>query len=164
MEMSPITLAKDSRVLQDVGLVDRVLRLVIGAALMGSAYYLANPIELPLPRWGHAFAFGIALYPIFTGMLGRDPFYAMFNAKTCGDTGKNQCGSLSYQVKAMSGHVPKFCVRMWNAASRPAMTKLKIILVIRYGMLIRSFKYTRMTMSGLVYNRLYMTKRAGGER
>ena len=104
-----VTLASNSKVIQNIGLFDRVLRLLIGGALVGVAYHLHTNTGLALPTWGGAYVIAVALYPIFTGMLGWDPFYAMFSGGSCSSSGRNQCGTLPFQMMAMAGHAPGYC-------------------------------------------------------
>lgn len=102
-------LAERAHVIQNLGLIDRVVRLVVGVGLISVAYYLSVHTEMKLHLWDGYLAFVIALYPLFTAMLGWDPFYKMADVRSCSDTGKNQCGTLPYEMKAMGGHAPKFC-------------------------------------------------------
>ena len=55
------------------------------------------------------YAYAIALYPLFTGMLGWDPLYALFGSRTCNSEGRNPCGSLPYQLRALFGRAPRYC-------------------------------------------------------
>ena len=83
-----ITLAEKSHVVQNMGLVDRAVRLLIGVALLSVSYFYAIHAEGQY-QIVEFFSFAIALYPIFTGMFGWDPAYAMFHGRTCSDTGRN---------------------------------------------------------------------------
>jgi len=103
-----ITLAEKSRVVQNTGFIDRIIRLIVGVALLGSSYYYAVHTGVRVEEFATYF-FALSLYPIFTGMFGWDPLYALFHGRTCSDTGRNQCGTLPYQWKAMMGHAPKYC-------------------------------------------------------
>lgn len=101
------TLAEKTQVLQNVGLIDRLTRLLLGASILAWTYYSAVYKELEAAAWV-TYSFGIALYPVFTGMLGWDPFYALFGGRTCSG-GSQPCGSLPYQVKALFGRAPRYC-------------------------------------------------------
>jgi len=90
-------------VVQNTGLMDRVVRLSIGGALIAAS---AISLSSPAPVIWETYAILLAIYPLMTGMLGWDPVYTMFNAKTCRLTGRNQCGTLPYEVDAMLGHNP----------------------------------------------------------
>ena len=50
-----------------------------------------------------------SLYPLMTAMIGWDPLYAIFHVRSCSRAGRNQCGTLPYQLKAFAGHAPKYC-------------------------------------------------------
>jgi hypothetical protein len=102
------TLAEKSHVVQNMGLIDRLLRLLVGVALLSVSYYYAVHSGVKYEIFEFS-VFAIALYPIFTGMFGWDPAYAMFHARTCGDSGRNQCGTLPYELKAAVGRAPKYC-------------------------------------------------------
>ena len=56
----------------NVGGVDRVLRIVIGAALVGAT------VTHHLPVWGW-----IGVVPLATGLIGWCPAYLPFGIKTC---------------------------------------------------------------------------------
>ena len=103
-----ITLAEKIHVVQNMGLIDRVLRLLIGMALVGGSYYLVVHAGLKTEMFA-AYLFAVSLYPIFTGMFGWDPLYAIFNGRTCSDSGRHQCGTLPYQWRVMIGHAPRYC-------------------------------------------------------
>lgn len=97
------------RPLQNMGPLDRVVRFGAGALIIGAVvlYWEMKHAWLPLPLMVYATA--IAVYPVLTGLVGWDPLYALFGVRSCGDTGKNQCGTFPYQVKAMMGRAPRYC-------------------------------------------------------
>ena len=103
-----LTLAEKSHVVENMGLIDRAVRLLFGIALLGITYYYAVHSDVKYSMF-EFYSIAIALYPIFTGMFGWDPVYAMLHARTCGDSGRHQCGTLPYQMKAMLGLAPKYC-------------------------------------------------------
>jgi len=57
---------------KNVGGIDRILRIVIGLALIGAA--ATGTVGL----WGY-----IGLVPLATGLMGWCPPYAMFGFNTC---------------------------------------------------------------------------------
>ncbi len=57
------------------GSVDRVLRIVLGLALL--AYALLKP-DAPYAVWGW-----IGVIPLVTGLIGWCPIYRIFGIKTC---------------------------------------------------------------------------------
>ena len=101
------TLAERAQVLQNMGLIDRVIRLFLGTMILGWTYYFS--IQPGMNDDWATYSYGIALYPVFTGMLGWDPFYALFGGRSCRSSGRHPCGSLPYQVKALFGHAPRYC-------------------------------------------------------
>lgn len=95
--------------IQNLGPVDRVLRFGGGVLIVGSIvlFWEMKHAWLPLPVMVYATA--IAIYPILTGLVGWDPFYALFNIRSCGDNGRNQCGTFPYQLRALMGRAPQYC-------------------------------------------------------
>lgn len=55
---------------KNVGLIDRIIRIIIGMAMSGFAIYFKNIIGI------------IALYPVATALIGWDPFYTLLNIDT----------------------------------------------------------------------------------
>lgn len=64
---------------KNVGGIDRVLRLVVGLALLAWAFVpnLMNA-ETPINMWGL-----IGIVPLFTALIGWCPAYVPFGIKTC---------------------------------------------------------------------------------
>ncbi|MGB8737039.1 MAG: DUF2892 domain-containing protein [Rhodomicrobium sp.] len=57
---------------KNVGTVDRILRIVVGAALIGYAVYE------PSAYWGW-----IGVVPVLTALVGWCPAYRLIGVKTC---------------------------------------------------------------------------------
>jgi hypothetical protein len=57
----------------NVGGIDRVLRLVLGVAIVGAGLGLGNWLGL------------IGVIPLLTGLTGRCPTYLLFGFTTCDD-------------------------------------------------------------------------------
>ncbi len=90
---------------QNIGLADRMLRFFVGGALFAGGV-LGMGITGTVSLWS-ALAVIISLYPLMTTMMGWDPFYQMAGARTCSlEGGRNQCGTLPYEVDAALGHEP----------------------------------------------------------
>ena len=90
-------------VAQNLSLLDRLFRFVIGIGLIAVA--AVTLITGSAVTW-QGFAILLSIYPLMTGMLGVDPVYSLFNKKTCGINDRNQCGTIPYQVDAAMGHHP----------------------------------------------------------
>ncbi len=58
----------------NVGLVDRVLRIVVGAALIAAALLVAHP---------YAWVGWIGVVPILTAIVGYCPAYQLIGLSTC---------------------------------------------------------------------------------
>jgi hypothetical protein len=92
-------------VVQNLGLADRTIRLIVAAVLMGIPTYYLGMIDGTFTPW-HGLLMLFAIYPAFTGMLGWDPIYHMTRIRSCSNTGLNQCGTLPYEIDAALGHRP----------------------------------------------------------
>jgi hypothetical protein len=93
-------------VIQNLSLIDRVLRLLITAALLAWPMYDLLVQENVLNGW-HAASWLLSAYIGLTGFVGWDPFYQLFSYRSCDiSSGRNQCGTLPYQVDAAMGHHP----------------------------------------------------------
>lgn len=92
-------------VVQNVGLLDRGLRLVLGAFLLGApAMHLV--MYGGVFTWWHGLSMLLSVYPGMTGWLGWDPLYQGIHYKTCDSSDRNRCGTLPYQVDAALGNNP----------------------------------------------------------
>lgn len=60
----------------NVGGIDRVLRIVVGAALLALTF--VGPFTETLYPWGL-----IGVVPLFTGLVKWCPAYSLFGIKTC---------------------------------------------------------------------------------
>lgn len=89
--------------IQNLGLTDRIIRGMIAVLLIGlPTLDLANGAVFD---W-HGYAILLGTYPALTSILGWDPFYALFNVRSCGYEPRNQCGTFPYEVDAALGHNP----------------------------------------------------------
>lgn len=104
-----ITVSQNVRPIQNMGLVDRVLRAVIGGGVLGTiVFYYAFSSPLLSDGW-EFLVVAVSLYPIWTAVTGWDPFYSLFDIKSGKDTGRNQCGTFPYQIEAALGRAPTYC-------------------------------------------------------
>jgi len=90
---------------ENIGLVDRMVRFFGGGALM--AFGVMSALLT-----GHdvisAIAILLAVYPLMTTVMGWDPIYQLLGARTCAlEGGRNQCGTLPYELDSALGHEPK---------------------------------------------------------
>jgi hypothetical protein len=84
-------------VLQNVGLFDRIIRVVVGLAMIG--FWFFYPVE-SVNIWLALLAL-VGIYPLLSGILGWCPIYAMLHTKTCGSDEHNSCGTFPDQVEHM---------------------------------------------------------------
>ena len=90
-------------VVQNLGWLDRVIRVVIGVAFVSvPCYYLFSGQSA---SW-YTYLMLLAVYPLMTGMLGRDLLYDLFKVKSCGASERNQCGTFPYEIDAALGRHP----------------------------------------------------------
>ncbi len=90
---------------ENIGLVDRMVRFFGGGALM--AFGVMSALLS-----GHdvisAIAILLAVYPLMTTVMGWDPIYQLLGARTCAlEGGRNQCGTLPYELDSALGNEPK---------------------------------------------------------
>lgn len=91
-------------VIQNLGWLDRVVRFLIGAALVGVGCFFIL-VSSSIPNWAY-YSILIAVYPALTGILGWDPFYEAFSVRSCGTSERNQCGTFPYEIDAALGNHP----------------------------------------------------------
>ena len=90
---------------ENIGLVDRTFRFIAGGTLMSIGVLSALLTKHDVFS---AIAILLSVYPLMTTMMGWDPFYQLFGARTCTlEGGLNQCGTLPYEVDAAVGNNPK---------------------------------------------------------
>jgi hypothetical protein len=85
-------------VVQNLGLVDRMMRVFIGTALLAGG--IVSMFSNATLTW-EPYAMLISIYPLLTCILGWDPVYASFGARTCSlEGGRNACGTFPFEVDA----------------------------------------------------------------
>lgn len=94
-------LVNQIRVLQNLGWLDRTIRVVVSMALIGAGAFSASS-GLAWPTYALLFA----IYPLLTGIIGYDPVYSQFKIRSCGLAERNQCGTFPYEIDAALGHHP----------------------------------------------------------
>lgn len=85
---------------ENLGVIDRTLRLVFGFSLTVPLIVTINVIS-PALMSGLPFALVAMFYFLLTGMMGWDPFYALANKKSCGGSRWNSCGSYAHQLRTL---------------------------------------------------------------
>jgi len=104
-----MTTAEQVHPIQNMGLIDRMVRFSIGAWVVGMLvfYYRMHSAMLPAPVMFYIIA--VCNYLIWASMTGWDPLYALFHLRSGNDAGRNPCGTFPYQVKAILGRAPLYC-------------------------------------------------------
>jgi hypothetical protein len=98
-----LNLSKHLSTVQNLGLNDRIIRGLIAALMIGLPPL--NLVNGGLFDW-HGYVMLLGIYPAITAILGYDPFYVLFNVRSCGNTQRNQCGTFPFEVDAALGHNP----------------------------------------------------------
>lgn len=99
------TLRTRLEVVQNLSLLDRALRLILTAALLGTPVIYMITQGAPY-QWWHGISWLLSIYFGLTAFTGWDPFYRVAGVKTCELSERNQCGTLPYQIDAALGHHP----------------------------------------------------------
>jgi len=92
-------------VLQNLGWLDRVARVLVGTAALAYPLFLISTNDEVQSQWVW-YSMLTSIYPWLTGILGYDPIYALFNIRTCGGSERNPCGTFPYEVDAALGRNP----------------------------------------------------------
>lgn len=93
------------RVIQNLGWLDRVIRVVIGTAMLAYPVFQIATSETVQEPW-LMYSMLLSIYPLLTAILGYDPLYAQFVIRTCDTSERNQCGTFPYEVDAALGNQP----------------------------------------------------------
>ncbi len=86
-----------SEALQNIGLIDRAVRILVGTGMIGVWFFY--PIET-VSAW-FAILPLLGVFPMLSGFIGWCPTYAMFHTKSCGTDEHNFCGSMPDQIDHM---------------------------------------------------------------
>ena len=111
--MNATTKNRERFILQNLGWLDRLIRFVIGTAIM--TYFVTmlvvytDPVWLDAgrkaPDWVYYTPF-VSVYFLATAFLGADPIYGLFRIRSCGNSPRNPCGTFPFEVDAALGHHP----------------------------------------------------------
>jgi Inner membrane protein YgaP-like, transmembrane domain len=88
---------QNSNALQNIGLIDRMVRIIVGSAMISTWFFY--PVE-SVSLWFAALPL-LGVLPLLSGILGWCPTYAMFHTKSCGTDEHNSCGTIPDQVEHM---------------------------------------------------------------
>ena len=97
---------RDYFVEQNMGVIERIVRVLVGLAMLGYPYYLIIQPGATAEMWLNV-VMVLSIYPSITGILGADPLYSITGVRTCNLSGRNQCGSFPFQIDALLGRNPK---------------------------------------------------------
>jgi len=93
------------RVIQNLGWLDRVVRILAGIAMLGYPIFWLVTTETAPTQWPY-YVMLLSIYPWLTGILGIDPIYRLTGKRSCNDAGSNACGTFPYEVDAALGNKP----------------------------------------------------------
>lgn len=88
---------RSSNALQNIGLIDRLVRIGVGAGMIGVWFFY--PVEI-VSMWFAVLPL-LGVFPILSGIIGWCPAYAMFHTKSCGTDEHNSCGTMPDQLNHM---------------------------------------------------------------
>ena len=98
-----INKVKELSVIQNISLIDRLVRVSIGTALIvTAAISLGNNLVI---SW-ETYTILLAIYPLLTAILGWDPIYSLTHSSSCSLNGINQCGTIPYEIDSLRGNNP----------------------------------------------------------
>jgi hypothetical protein len=106
--------------LQNIGWWDRAVRFIAGTAVGAYGIFIALQGEAIWPT----VAILVSIYPVITAMVGWDPLYQFFNARTCG----RRCGPLPFEMNTVFKQrtkrgtrlaTKKHAHRPWSRRSKP---------------------------------------------
>ena len=102
---------KQFRIIENMGWLDRIIRMIVGTALIIVPMIFLTMNSMRLDEGGSVSAWWyvgmlVALYPFWTSSIGWDPVYSLFNIRTCGGSEKNPCGTFPFEVDAAVGDHP----------------------------------------------------------
>lgn len=91
---------KNANALQNIGVIDRTARIILGLVMIGA--WFVYPIA-SVSMW-FALLPLLGIFPLLTGILGWCPTYAMFNTRSCGMDESNTCGTYPDQLHHLFHH------------------------------------------------------------
>jgi hypothetical protein len=80
--------------LQNLGLIDRTARIIIGAGMISVLFFY--PME-SINLWLAIIPL-LGILPLLSGILGWGPEYELFHTKSCGMDARNPCGTYPDQL------------------------------------------------------------------
>ena len=88
---------QNKNALQNIGLIDRSVRIIVGAGMVSTVFFY--PFE-SVTLW-FAIVPLVGIFPLLSGIIGWCPTYAMFHTKSCGTDAHNSCGTMTDQLDHM---------------------------------------------------------------
>ncbi|KPJ96341.1 MAG: hypothetical protein AMJ55_02220 [Gammaproteobacteria bacterium SG8_15] len=83
--------------LQNIGAIDRTIRIIVGMALI-SVWFV---VDITSVNMGLVLLPLIGIVPLLSGIIGWCPINAMFKTRSCGTDSHNTCGTLPYQFSRL---------------------------------------------------------------
>jgi len=113
--MKDSTTASNRWIPQNLGWLDRLIRFIIGTAIIAVSLTIlvlyTGPVWLEVeegikvPSWLY-YAPIVAIYFFITAIYGACPVYGLFGIRSCGSSPRNPCGTFPYEIDAAMGHHP----------------------------------------------------------
>ena len=90
---------------QNLGMWDRIVRFMLGCAMLAVPYYYITQTGQSIETW-YAWSMLVSIYPFLTAITGCDVMYKLFDVKSCDLSQRNRCGSFPFEVDAFLGRKP----------------------------------------------------------
>lgn len=86
--------------LQNIGIIDRFVRVFVGSFMIGVGFFY--PMD-SMSIWLAVLPLA-GIIPLLSGILGWCPVYALFHTKSCGMDANNPCSTFPDQLLHLFGH------------------------------------------------------------
>ena len=111
---------------QKLGWLDRIIRFIIGTALIASPVtFLTLSPETPtwlsdgVPMAWPYYVILIAIFPLLTAILGCNPLFALISIRSCGTSAHNPCSTFPFELEVAAGSNPRLLNDVDQGLSNP---------------------------------------------
>ena len=90
---------------QNLGMLDRSIRFILGCVMLGVPFYMMTQVGQPAEQL-YNWSMLLSIYPFLTAVTGCDVLYKPFHIKSCDLSRRNKCGSFPFELDAWFGRDP----------------------------------------------------------